>query len=202
MCSAEDQWHENGSKKSYLREFAVLTVKATFMHTGFCTCFAQSAVLRSAKKQAPTETDPDWLDQIAADPVLLSAILSPFNPESTPISAETRQMLLNIEWKLARLLEAQPHHADRQLLLARLQAKLDSIPAAMLSLQRAMRANPNLVDAHRLKSQLHARIGEPDQALTILRDLLARGFSWPDLHYEIAALEQQQGHASEARAHL
>ena len=140
----------------------------------------------------------DWLDQIAADPVLLSAILAPLNAATTPLTAESRRMLEGIEVKLARLLEVQPHHADRQLLLATLQTKLDAIPAAMLSLQRALRANPKLIDAHRLKAELHGRIGETDQAIQILRDLLKRGLSWPDIHFEIATFEQQRGRSEDA----
>jgi predicted Zn-dependent protease len=153
----------------------------------------------AAYKTPAAEPDPDWLDQIAQDPILLQAILLPL---SAKLSDEARQMLQGIEWKLARLLEAQPNHADRQLLLARLQARLDAIPAAMLSLQRALRANPNLIEAHRLKSQLHARIGEVDCAIAILQDLLKRGFVWPDIHFEMAELERQRGHAPEARSHL
>jgi tetratricopeptide (TPR) repeat protein len=151
-------------------------------------------------KLAPvTSCDHDWLDQIAEDPVLLNAILAPL---STALTDQSRQMLQAIEWKLARLLEAQPNHADRQLLLARLQARLDMVPAAMLSLQRAMRANPNLAAVHRLKSELHARIGEVDQAIEILKDLLKRGLAWPDVHFEIAELERQRGRDAEARSHL
>jgi predicted Zn-dependent protease len=154
----------------------------------------------ASKTPAAAGADPDWLDQIAQDPILLQAILLPL---SAKLSDEARQMLQGIEWKLARLLEAQPNHADRQLLLARLQARLDAIPAAMLSLQRALRANPSLVEAHRLKSRLHARIGEIDQAIAILQDLLNRGFaSWPDIHYEMAELERQRGRTGEARSHL
>ena len=146
--------------------------------------------------------DHDWLDQIAADPVLLGAILSPHSADSAELTADSRQMLQNIEWKLSQLLEAQPNHADRQLLLARLQAKLDLIPAAMLSLQRAQRANPKLIEAHRLKAQLHGRIGETEQAIEILRNLIKCGYSWPDIHFEIASFEQQRGRDSEARSHL
>ena len=149
-----------------------------------------------------SDCERDWLDQIAADPVLLGAILASLNAPASPLTAESRRMLEGIEAKLSRLLEAQPHHADRQLLLARLQAKLEAIPAAMLSLQRALRANPHLVDAHRLKAELHGRIGETDQAIEILRDLLKRGLSWPDIHYEIATLEQQRGRCADARTHL
>ena len=165
---------------------------------------AASMIARS-KSESPSvekEGDHDWLDQIAADPVLLGAILAPHSAEAAMLSPESRQMLQNIEWKLAQLLEAQPNHADRQLLLARLQAKLDLIPAAMLSLQRAQRANPNLIEAHRLKARLHGRIGEMEQAIDILRELIKRGHSWPDIHFEIAGYEQQRGRDSEARSHL
>jgi tetratricopeptide (TPR) repeat protein len=151
---------------------------------------------------APPPPDRDWLDQIAADPVLLGAILTPLDAPALPLSDESQRMLEGIEVKLAGLLEVQPHHADRQLLLARLQAKLESLPAAMLSVQRALRANPQLVDAHRLKAELHGRMGETDQAIEVLRGLLKRGLSWPDLHYQIAALEQQRGRGADARSHL
>jgi predicted Zn-dependent protease len=149
---------------------------------------------------ATSERDQDWLDQIAADPVLLGAILSSNEPPT--LTPESREMLRNIEWKLARLLEAQPHHADRQLLLAKLQARLDDVPAAMLSLQRALRANPNLIEAHRLIANLHGRIGQTDQAIAALQSLLRRGLSWPDIHFEIAEFERQRGCAAEARSHL
>lgn len=167
----------------------------------------QDAASLMARSKAPTLTvekdgDHDWLDQIAADPVLLAAILAPHHPAEMVLTAESRQMLQNIEWKLGQLLEAQPNHADRQLLLARLQTRLDLVPQAMLSLQRAQRANPNLIEAHRLKAQLHARIGETDQAIDILRNLLKRGHSWPDIHFEIAGYERQRGCDSEARSHL
>jgi predicted Zn-dependent protease len=148
---------------------------------------------------APPAADTDWLDQIAQDPVVLASLLG---PQTAPLSAESRQALVSMEWKLSRLLEAQPNHADRQLLLARLQSRLDAIPAAMLSLQRALRANPNLIEAHRLKAQLHARIGETDAAVVLLTGLLERGLAWPDIHCEIARLEQQRGRADAARAHL
>lgn len=165
---------------------------------------AASMIARSKSEPYASQSagDHDWLDQIAADPVLLGAILAPHSKEAAVLSTESRLMLQNIEWKLAQLLEAQPNHADRQLLLARLQAKLDLIPAAMLSLQRAQRANPNLIEAHRLKAELHARIGETEQAIDILRSLIKRGHSWPDIHFEIAGYEQQRGRDSEARSHL
>lgn len=153
-----------------------------------------------ATAEAASDRDQDWLDQIAADPVLLGAILSTNEPSA--LTPESREMLRNIEWKLARLLEAQPHHADRQLLLAKLQARLDDVPAAMLSLQRALRANPKLIEAHRLIAQLHGRIGEIDQAIAALQSLLKRGLSWPDIHFEIAEFQRQRGCAAEARSHL
>lgn len=155
-----------------------------------------------AKAAAEARKDQDWLDQIAADPVLLSAILSPLSAEASPLTPETRHMLHNIERKLASLLEAQPHHADRQLLLAKLQARLDDIPSAMASLSRALQSSPNLIEAHRLMAQLHGRIGQTDRAIQILQSLLKRKLSWPDIHFEIAALEQQSGRAPEARSHL
>lgn len=148
------------------------------------------------------QSDQDWLDQIAADPVLLGAILSPIDSETAPISRETWKMLEEIERKLAQLLESQPHHADRQLLLAKLQARLEDVPSAMASLQRALKSSPNLVEAHRLMANLHGRIGHPEQAIQTLKALLKRGLSWPDIHFEIAAFERELGRGAEARSHL
>jgi predicted Zn-dependent protease len=161
----------------------------------------QPAPLESVAEKVTT-ADHDWLDQIAADPVLLQAILTPVASEDAALPETTREMLRHIEWKLARLLEAQPDHADRQLLLARVQSRLDSVPAAMLSLQRALRLNPKLAEAHRLKAKLHARIGEIDQAIEVLQGLVKRGLHWPDVLYELAALERKRGNAADARSHL
>jgi tetratricopeptide (TPR) repeat protein len=155
----------------------------------------------SAEKSSAA-MDADWLDQIAADPVLLSAVLAFLKTDSSPLSIESRPMLEKIERKLSILLAAQPNHADRQLLLATLQTRLDQLPAAMLSVNCALQCNPNLATAERLRATLFARLGDTDQALSILRGLVQRGYSWPDIHYEIAEIEQQSGRASEARAHL
>ncbi len=151
---------------------------------------------------APLAADHDWLEQIAQDSILLKAILAPLSTDLSPLTGQTRQMLQDIEFKLARLLDAQPDHADRQLLLARVQSRLDAIPAAMLSCQRALRTSPNLVEAHRLKANLHARIGEIDQAIATLQALTQRGIDWPDIHYDLAALERQRGQTAQARSHL
>ena len=177
-------------------------VMADYLAAASGDCTNKDAVLRCAKPQAG-EADQDWVDQIVTDPALLSAILTPLIPQDALLSAENREMLLRIEWKLGQLLEAQPNHSDRQLLLARVQARLDMIPAAILSLQHcALRSNPDLIEAHRLRAALHARIGEGEQAVAILRQLLKRGVSWPDIHFEIAAIEQQSGRSAEARSHL
>jgi tetratricopeptide (TPR) repeat protein len=149
-----------------------------------------------------TTLDPDWLDQIAADPVLLNAVLTFLQFDNDALAIESRSMLQKIERKLSTLLAAQPNHADRQLLLATLQARLDDLPAALQSVDRALACNPKLAAAHRLRATVLARTGETEVALSILRNLVQRGFSWPDLHYQIADLEQQSGRATEARAHL
>jgi hypothetical protein len=36
----------------------------------------------------------------------------------------------------------------------------------------------------------------------VLRSLLARGFDWPDIHYQIAQLHKLRGRAEDARSHL
>ena len=149
-----------------------------------------------APVEEPETTDSDLLDSIALDSKLLEAILA------LPQTEQTRPVLLELEWKLAKFLESQPHHADRQVMLAKLQMGLGADSAAMLSLQRALRTNPNFVEAHRLRAQLHVKMGEIEGAIDILKGLLKRKLAWPDIHYQIAELEQKRGHLTEARSHL
>jgi predicted Zn-dependent protease len=163
-------------------------------------------LLRPIEHAGPAQ-DHDWLDQIARDSVLLEALLrfdqDTFTADAPPdLSPEHRQMLVEIEAKLSRVLESQPRHADRHLLLARLQARLASYPAALLSVQRALRANPKLIAAHRLRALIHFRIGQVAGAIEILQQLQKGGLAWPDIHYEMAALEQHRGRGGEARGHL
>lgn len=141
-------------------------------------------------------SDPDWLDRAAQDPRLLESLLN-LPTEDTDI-----EMLRQLESKLARLLESQQYHADRQLMLARLQNKIGDAAAAMLSVQRALRANPDYVEAHRLRATLSAGAGDFDGAIEILEALIARGCDWPDVHYQIAELQRQRGKAEAARSHL
>lgn len=150
---------------------------------------------------ANSRADHDWLDQIAQDSALVTALLGAAD-DAADGSSQGGPMLREIERKLSRLLESQPNHADRQLLLARLRVALGDFPGAVLSLQWALRSNPNFVPAHQLRAQLHARAGDIDGAIEILQQLLKRGLAWPDIHYEIAALEQKRGRAAEARSHL
>jgi tetratricopeptide (TPR) repeat protein len=139
----------------------------------------------------------DYFDRVAQDPKLLDGLLN------LPADAEADlDMLKGIETKLAALLESQPHHADRQLVLARLRVKIDDLPAAMLSVQRALRANPNYADAHRLRATILGRMGEFAEAIATLENLIGRGNDWPDLHVQIAELERERGRADQARSHL
>ena len=50
----------------------------------------------------------------------------------------------------------------------------------MLSVQRALRANPNYVEAHRLRATLCADAGDYDGAVAILEGLIKRGNDWPE----------------------
>src|SRR5260221_3292797 len=59
----------------------------------------------------------DCLDRLAADSKLLGSLLD------LSVEVSDIEMLRVVEAKLAALLEAQPHHADRQLVLARLRMK-------------------------------------------------------------------------------
>jgi predicted Zn-dependent protease len=138
----------------------------------------------------------DWFDRVAQDPRLLDTLLN------LGTDANDADMLKGLETKLAALLESQPYHADRQLALARLQVKLEMWPAAMLSVQRALRANPAYVDAKRLRATILGRTGEFDQAIAALESLIAGGLDYPDLHLQVAELHRQRGRADEARGHL
>jgi predicted Zn-dependent protease len=154
----------------------------------------------SKQDETSPALDNDWLDQIAQDPMLLNAIL--ISTEINTDDPATREMLKAITSSLSALIQAQPRHADRQLLLAKLQARLGDIPAALQSVERAIALNENLRDAHQFRASLLTQNGKPEQALEKLKALAKKGTSWPDLFYQIAELEQQLGQASEARSHL
>jgi tetratricopeptide (TPR) repeat protein len=138
----------------------------------------------------------DWLDRVAQDMRLLESVLN------SPQLENDQLMLQSLEAKLAALLENQPHHADRQLGLARLQLKIGRLPEAMQSAQRALRANPNYIQAHRLKATILGKMGEYDQAIQILETLIKRGSDWADIHYQIAELQNTKGQNEQARSHL
>lgn len=141
------------------------------------------------------ERDSDFLDRLAQDMRLLETVLN--SPGEGDLG-----MLTELEFKLARMLENQPYHADRQLGLAKLQVKIGSIGAAMLSVQRALAGNANYVEALRLKATILGKMGEVDAAIGVLEGLIRRGMDWADLHYQVAELENLRGKKSEARSHL
>lgn len=91
---------------------------------------------------------PDCLDRLAADSKLLGSVLD-LSVEESDV-----EMLRVVEVKLAALLEAQPHHADRQLALARLRVKIGALPEALACIQRALAANPQYVEAQRLRATI------------------------------------------------
>jgi Tfp pilus assembly protein PilF len=141
-------------------------------------------------------TAPDYLDRVARDTRLLEGLINlPAGDDDTP-------MLRAIELRLARLVESQPMHADRQLLLARLELKIGDLPAATRSVHRALRANPNFIAAHRLRATLLARAGDHEQAIRALQALVAGGCQWPDLHVQIAQWQHATGKSDQARQHL
>lgn len=144
--------------------------------------------------------DEDWLDQIAQDPMLLNAVLT--STEQASDDSATTQVLIAITEKVAALVEAQPRHADRHLLLAKLQARLGQLDAAIASVQQAVTLNGKLREAHQLHAKLLTLAGKPEQALAQLKSVAKQGTSWPDLFYQIAELEQQLGQSTEARSHL
>ncbi len=155
-------------------------------------------MLQSADRISSTnpKLDPDYFDRLVQDPKLLEGLLS------LPAEQCDMEMLRAMEFRLAKLLESQPHHADRQLLLARLQHRIGAIPAATLSVQRALKVNPSYIQAHRLHATLSADAGDLDGALRILEGLIARGLDWPDLHVQMAELQERRGRAESARSHL
>jgi tetratricopeptide (TPR) repeat protein len=138
----------------------------------------------------------DWLDQVARDSKLLESVLN------SPQSDSDQDMLKALEFKLSALLESQPYHADRQLGLARLQVKIGTMPAAILSVQRALRANPNYIEAHRLRATILGKMGEYDAAIQVLEGLISRGMDWADIHYQLAEMQNARGRNQEARSHL
>jgi tetratricopeptide (TPR) repeat protein len=150
--------------------------------------------------ESSSKMDEDWFDQIAQDPMLINAVLT--STEQSTDDPATIQVLTAITAKVAALVQAQPRHADRHLLLARLQAALNDLPAALESVERAVALNANLREAHQFHASLLSRMGEPEQALEKLKAVSKRGTSWPDMLYQIAELEQKLGQPSEARSHL
>jgi tetratricopeptide (TPR) repeat protein len=144
-----------------------------------------------------TAAHPDYLDRVAQDPKLLASVLEVSGQDDANL-----EMLREVERKLSALLQSQPHHADRQLALARLQVRIDELPAAMLSVQRALRASPKFVEAHRLRASILGKLGEHEQAIEILKTLIREGSNWADIHFQAAELQKARGRAEEARSHL
>ena len=140
-------------------------------------------------------TTPDYLDRVAQSTRLLEGLINlPATEEDTP-------MLRAIESRLAKLLESQPLHADRHLLLAKLQLKIGDLAAATRSVHRALRANPSFTAAQRLRATCLARAGDHDQATRALQSLIAAGLHYPDLHLQVAQYHHTAGRNHEARQH-
>ena len=89
----------------------------------------------------PSQADPDWLDQIAADSGQLASILTCGDHTESTASCE---MLISLEQKLSRLVKAQPSHADRLLLLGRIRARIGDGAGAKNSTDQAIQINPGL----------------------------------------------------------
>jgi tetratricopeptide (TPR) repeat protein len=149
-----------------------------------------------ANAQAAGARDPDYLDRVVQDPRILEGLLN------LPADDKDAPMLREIESRLARLVEAQPLHADRQLLLARLYLRLGDLAAATRCVHRALRANPDFADARRLRATLLARAGDYDQAIRSVQELIAQGRDWPDLHVQAAQWQHARGRNEQARQHL
>jgi tetratricopeptide (TPR) repeat protein len=182
-------------------------LEASARHAGRAEVGPVQQMIATARGEGAPEASPfaktensavtnDWFDRVAQDSRILDGLLGLSGDDADV------EMLKGLEFKLAALLESQPHHADRQVVLARLRVKLDMLPAAMLSVQRALRANRGYVDALRLKATILGRMNEPAAAIDVLEGLIARGMDWPDLHFQIAELEKARGRADEARSHL
>lgn len=155
---------------------------------------ASTQLTRPASGAAKREAD--WLDRVALDSKMLDGVLnSPESPDDLP-------MLRELEGRIAAFLTTQPYHADRQLGLARLQVKIGSLPDALVSVQKALRVNPNYVEADRLRATILGKMGEHDSAIEVLETLIRRGMDWPDIHCQLAQLQKTRGRADEARSHL
>jgi tetratricopeptide (TPR) repeat protein len=139
---------------------------------------------------------PDCLDRVARETRLLAGLLN------LPGDEGDAPMWRGIESRLAKLLEAQPLHADRQLLLARVRLRLGDAAGAMVGVQRALRANPDYPQAQRLRAVLLAKGGEYEEAIGIVQGLIARGLDWPDLHVQVAQWQHAAGADDAARQHL
>ena len=139
---------------------------------------------------------PDYLHRVARETRVLGGLLN------LPGDDADTMMWRGIESRLAQLIEAQPLHADRQLLLARVRLRLGDVAGAMASVQRALRANPDYPQAQRLRAVLLAQGGDYEQAIGIVQGLIARGLDWPDLHVQIAQWQHAAGQDEAARQHL
>jgi tetratricopeptide (TPR) repeat protein len=144
----------------------------------------------------PAPREGDWLDRVAMDSKMLESVLN------SPDSADDLDMLKSLETKLSALLKSQPYHADRQVGLARLQVKIGALHAGMESVQRALRANPEYIEAVRLRATILGKLGEYDAAIEVLESLIRRGMDWADIHCELAQMQKARGRAEEARSHL
>ncbi len=111
-------------------------------------------------------------------------------------------MLAELLQRAKQVASQQPGHADRQVAIARLLEKLGDVDGALDATGKAIQANPKYIEAHRLHARLLAKAGEVEPALNTLQGLVSRGVNWPDLHYDIAELQNGLGRADDARSHL
>jgi tetratricopeptide (TPR) repeat protein len=154
---------------------------------------------RGAAEPVSAARDADWLDRVAQDAGLLDGLLK---APATEQGDTDRTMWQALAARIEALLESQPDHADRHLALARVRLRLDDLAAAMRSVARALRANPDYVNAQRLRATILGRMGKHDAAIEIVKSLIARGHDWADLHYQLAQLQRERGRDAEARMHL
>ncbi len=155
-----------------------------------------SAMFSKASKAPADSTHDDLLNRVARSSKLLDAVLE------APAGKNDPAMLAQLAVRVQRVAAEQPNHADQHVALARVLEKMDDVNGAMAAADRALAANPRYLDAQRLRARLLARAGQIEPALETLQGLLERGLNWPDIHYEIAQLQQQRGQSEHARSHL
>jgi hypothetical protein len=98
--------------------------------------------------KSTVRTSSDWLDRVAQDPALLDGVMRVASGRGdVPVLRELAE-------RLARLIEAQPGHADRHAALARLRMTVGDRMGARVAVERALAVNPYYVDARRMQLEL------------------------------------------------